>query len=242
MLKHKLTRDEHAALAEPLREHYKDVDGAFVLEGFAPVEQLNEFRTTNRRLTGELAGLKDKYGDLDPVAARAALEELGKRAKPPNDDELAQRIEAATKPLQTRLTAMETERNALRAKTERQTFDTTVNEAAQRAGVQADYLVDVRSRAQGAGFRVVGDTIRAMGGDTGDEPVLDKDGHELTLDGFLKTLPAAFYGRTQGSGPGRQTLAPGQTVKTGALYDPDPLAFGRHAEQIAKGDVQVIRP
>ena len=85
----------------------------------------------------------------------------------------------------------------------------------------------------------MGEDVRAV---NGEDPILDKDGKEVTLDGFLKTLPAPFYGRTTGSGPGRGALKPGETIKSGSLYDPDALSFGRHAEQIAKGEVQVIRP
>src|SRR5262245_4165368 len=215
-LRHRLTKDEHAALAEPLREHYKESDGAYVLDGFAPSDTLREFRDTNTRLQSELRGIKDKYGDLDPEKARAALAEVEKRKEPPKDDDIEKRIrdavEAATKPLHTRLGSMESERNDLKAKNQRQTFETVVNDAATKAGVQGDYLIDVRSRAQSFGFKVVGDSaVRALGGEKGDEPITNDDGKEVTLPDFLKTLPGAFYGRTQGSGPGREEMGPGQT-------------------------------
>jgi hypothetical protein len=243
-LRHKLTKDEHTALPEALRDHYKEADGAFVLDGFAPVDTLNEFRTNNRQLKGELAALREKYGDLDPEKARAAMTELekNKAAAPDVQKMIDDAVARATTPLTTRLGAMELERNTLREKNQRQTFETTINEAATKAGVQPDYLIDVRSRAAAYGFRVQGDTVRALGGDKGEDPILDKDGKEVTLPDFLKQLPGAFYGRTGGAGAGRDRQPGGTPMAKGTLYNPSPVEFGRHAEAIAKGDVTVINP
>lgn len=245
-LKFKLTPAEHTALADPVKVHYTETDGAFVLqaEGLADPHKLAEFRESNRKLNKDLEELRGKFKDLDPDEARSAIEAAKKKPGPGGDDLQAQikaAVEAETKKLHGRIQTIETEKAALKAKNDKQSFTAAISDAATKVGVQGDYLEDVLARASAKGFRVVEDGIKARKGEKFDEPVTLEDGQELTLDGFLKGLPRAFYGETRGSGPPGSGGSAGGIVSGGALYNPDPLAFGRNAEKIAKGDLRVIR-
>jgi len=241
-LKAKLTKDEFGALPEPVREHYTASGDTYVLqaEGLADAGKLAEFRSNNERLTKELNGLRDQlktFDGVDPEEYRRF-----KATPPPKPTEIEAQItaavEKATKPLREQLERESKEKLELKRAAEAKQFEDSVRDAAKKAGVQDDYLIDVVGRARHFGFTLTSDGVRAMKGELA---VRDDKGDEVTLDRFLKDLPKGFFGVTAGSGPsnapnGLQTVGGKKT-----LYDPDPVTFGRYADQIHKGEVVVIR-
>lgn len=77
-LKHQLTKDEHAALPEVLREHYAESNGVFSLQadGLVTRASLDAEREARKQASQQFNELKDKLGDLDPVKAREAMRQL----------------------------------------------------------------------------------------------------------------------------------------------------------------------
>jgi hypothetical protein len=245
-LKGRLTKAEHDALPEPLKEHYAEKDGSFVLqaEGLPDPAAFNEFRENNRRMKIELETLRERYKDVDPEEFRRLRTELDAlKKKPPGDDvkEAELKWEKRLHTLETKLQTAEAEKTALAEKADQQAFDTSVKDVAAKAGVQADYLEDVLARARRTGFRLVEGTVKAL---KGDEPLRDEEtGKPVTLDGFVKALPGAFFGRTSGTRPDPNTRSGGGGLngQVKVLMDPTPLEMGRQADKIAKGEVEVRR-
>lgn len=245
-LKAKLSKDEHAALADPLKEHYKPNGDGFVLEahGLVDADQLKQFRENNIALAKERDALKERYKDVDPDEYRDLKVKVTPPAKPPADDiarQIQEHVEKATKPLQRQLEIQQREKEELKAKAQKAEFTRIVTNTAGQAGVLPDYHEDVLHRAQSRGFRLIEDgVVKARKGEKADEPVIGDDGKELDLETFVKNMPAAFFGTTRGSGPAN-TNSGATAPMNGVLLNPDALTFGRHAEDIAKGKVRVVR-
>lgn len=238
-LKLKLTKEEHTALADPLKEHYKEHDGAFVLEGLADAATVKQFRDSATAAQRERDALKERYKDLDPDAARQAMQELERRRREPDDWEA--RLEARVKPLTTRIQTLEQDKANLQRDKEATHFHTTIETAARKAGVIPDHVEDVVARASSFGFKVVdGGNLRAL---RGDDPIRDeKTGAEMTVESWMKGLPNTFFGRTSGSGPNTGgSGSAGNAPVAGVLYNPDGITFSKHAEEIAKGTLRVVR-
>jgi hypothetical protein len=240
-LKSKVTKDEHATLPDPLKEHYTERDGAFVLEGLVEAASLKQFRESAVNAQKELTALRERYKDIDPDEYVKLKDEATKRK--PTDPDLAQmeilkQIEAATKPLTKRLQLIEDEKAELLREKQATLFHKTITDAALKAGVVAEHIDDVVNRARTFGFTVIENAVKAMRGN--DVVTDEKTGEPVQLDGWLKQMPAAFYGRTSGGGAGSGRER--GELRGRILHDPDPLAFGRNAAAIAKGEVTVQRP
>jgi hypothetical protein len=246
-LKAKLSKDEHAALADLLKEHYKEQDGTFYLEGLVeagPTQaQIKQFRESAINAQKEATELRQRYQDVD-VEEYLKLKDEASRKKPIDSDaaqlEIIKQIEAATKPLTKRLQVIEDEKQELLREKQATLFHKTITDAAMKAGVIPDHLDDVVNRARTYGFTVQENAVKAL---RGNEPIVDeKSGETVTLEGWLKQMPAAFYGRTSGAGTAGGNQQGRGELRGRVLHDPDPVAFGRNAEKIAKGDVIVHRP
>jgi hypothetical protein len=246
-LKAVLTKAEHDALPDPLKEHYVAKDDAFILEADG-VERLDEFRTNNRRLNSELEQARARlkaYDGIDPQEYGRLKAEVERLTKAPvkDDKELEERIERVTAPLKQSVKQLQDERDALKRQNEEQTFQTHVTSVAQKIGILNEFMPDVLSRATRAGFRLADGEVRGFRGGT-DDPLRADDGKEVTLERFMREQPAAFFGTTKGSNnaPGAR---PGSGANSGAavkkLYNPSPAELGRLSKEIAAGTVEVVR-
>ena len=128
MLKSKLTKDEHAALPDALKEHYKAEGDEFWLEseGLITKSELDaanakviEFRNNNQALNAkatELETLKEKFKDVDPAEyerVKGELEEIKKKGITKPDDvttKIQEAVTAAVKPLSDKLADAELKR------------------------------------------------------------------------------------------------------------------------------------
>lgn len=249
-LKGRLTKAEYDALADPFKEHYLEQDDAFVLqaEGYIPATRLDEFRENNRTLNRNLEAAKaalKAFDGVDPAEHKRLKEEVERLGKAPvkTDQELEERIGRLTKPLNDKVDALIVERDTLKAKNEAQGFATLVQNAATKAGIQADFMPDVLNRARTAGFKLVDENeVRGFRPGT-DEQLRDDAGKEITLDRFVREQPSAFFGKTTGSNPapGSRSAGPQGSGTIKKLYNPSPAEQGRHSKEIAAGTVEVVR-
>ena len=254
---------------EDLRQHYTSSGDRFVLDldgepqGFVKrdshVEQVNkvaEFRDNNVKLKADLetaqvqARKLESYGDLDPTAARAALEqvaELGKkgvRKASDVDDAVANALQSFKS----------TELDPLRQllvdeKTARQAADQKVSDTAMRSAVLSqfraaggqDAAVDfVVSRAREA-FQMDGDNISAKPGVYSS----DNPGEPLTLGEWMtsQTREIGFaFGTSNGGGAHTQEGNPATAIPPGAkvLRNPTPLQLGEFGSEIAEGKYIIV--
>jgi hypothetical protein len=240
-LKAKLSKDDWGKLAKELQEHYSESGDAYVLqaEGLAD-PKTKELRETNIRVLKELDETRarlDQFKDVDVEDYKRL--KAAKDAKPPAEVEVLIReaLEKETKPLRKKVETLESERDTARAALRESTFVKAVTDAAGKTGVLADFTEDVIARARTKGFGLTAEgTIRAL---TKDGQAIEENGKEVTLEGWLKTMPPAFFGATRGGGA--PSMGQGGTISGKQLIDPDPLTFGRNAEKIAKGELEVVR-
>jgi len=258
-MKFKLTAAEHQALpADRQAEYAAQADGSFVLrlDGLdvaALQAKVDEFRTTNIAVLKERDALLTQQAEakaalkafegLDPAAAKAALTKVAELAaggvtKP--DDvtvRITDAVNAAVKPLNDALASLTTREKEAQAIATRAQFQTKFDDLALAVGVRKTALVDARRRAEDAGFKLVGDALRAQ---DANGAVVYRDGAELTPHRWLsEVLPREaghmFEPTTGGGAPGSTTAAAAQTT----LVNPSPYDFGKNLDGIAKGTVSV---
>jgi hypothetical protein len=201
-LKFKLTKAEFDALADALKEHYKAIGEDYILqgEGIEDVTGLKSAFEKEKKERKRLAGEAEKYKDLDPEKARAALlklQELDDKElvdKGEYDRVLAKK-EKEWKDERVTLEQQITERNA---RLDRFELINPVRDAALKAGVLADDIDIVLSHT----------SPRFKLNDKRKVVVLDKDGDptELTLDKYFgevyKQEHPKFYQATNAGGSG----------------------------------------
>jgi hypothetical protein len=248
------------SLPEPIRALYREKDGAYVLdvEDVVPAKEVEahrakiaEFRDNNIKLMKELEELKSRLAKLDGVdpeefkRLKAEKEKLVKKGVK-DVDELGQFVQQsiaeATKPLVDKLTAIEQERERLKRNLEISTLKDTISSIAVKKGVKQKAIPYVIDRATQM-FRVV---------ENGDGPpkVTAKDGlysrakpaEPLTPEEWLDELAKSDdFLFEPSAGAGASPASGGSKSGAKQLINPTPEEMGRYAEQIAKGEVVVIR-
>ncbi len=245
--------EDLAAVPEALREHYREIDDAFVLDlegvenhpATRALKNAKDREADERRKRGEkVAELEDRlkaFDGLDPEAARRALAE----AEAQVDRQLIDQGEIDTL-IQGKTAGLRAEHEkeidglgtALRlaeaALSEVRIFD-AVKGVAIKAGVRDGALDDVVNRARPV-WRLVDGAPVAIKPGSGDEPWLADDGAPITMGRWIDELAgeAAHLfkpnrgGDAQGGGDaaGRQMIDIAQ-----------PNAIGRNLEAFAKGEV-----
>jgi len=160
MLKATIDTTTYEGLPADLKKEYKQGEaGRYVLdvEGMKPEsewrdakEKLADFRDNNRTLFNENEALKrkvedfsTKFGDLDPVKAREALEEvdkIGKRTGGKKAEELdsfvKSAIDAALAPVTAQLKAAEKAQQEAQQRAEASAFRETIGSVAKSKGVK----------------------------------------------------------------------------------------------------------
>ena len=167
MLKSRLTKDEHAALQESVKEHYKADGDSFVLDADGMVQKTEldsanskvvEFRENNRALNAkatELEQLKAKYKDVDPVEyerVKGELAELKAKGIAKPDDvttKIQAAVTAAVKPLSDKLEDSERKRQESDTELQRSRLRTGLTTAAIEGKVRKNAVGVVVDRAMG---------------------------------------------------------------------------------------------
>ena len=258
-------QDEYESLPEPIRDHYTESDGKFVLsvDGTTKREtdlglKVAEFREYNVQLlkdkvslSGQVDDLQSKYSDVDPQIYRKLMSDHAKLenkdAKVVTNSDLSTQIrEAVTnavKPIQARLDKSQERETLAQAGLERSTFTGMVNKASIDAGVRQEAIDDVLGRATSSGFslhegqpRMMQDGIVKFSPDKPDQP--------YTISEWLTSLQrdggSHLFKPSVSTGDQDQT-APGSRLRSGTLRDPSVQQFARNIEGIASGKVTVSR-
>lgn len=175
--------DKLEDVPEPLRKEYVQRDGKFHLElsaapvGFVTAAQfadvngkLVEFRDTNVRVLkelDELKPLKDKFKDLDPDEARAAIAEkkkLGEKGIKSVDDVQAMIMaaaKAANEPLLAKVTSLETTITAERKRADDAVFREGISSRFLKVGGHDTAVDFIVQRAKDV-FTVENGTLKAV--------------------------------------------------------------------------------
>lgn len=184
MLKHKLSKEQHAQLDESIQALYAEKDGEFYLqvEGMVPKARLDEFRENNIQLLEENSELKKAAKAFDGMTAEEFAELQAKAASAGEVDEekLKPLVEAE---VNKRTSKMKDDYEA-QLKTERDSnsalggqlgvllIDNDVQREAIKAGVLESAVPDVILRARGT-FKVKDGKAVPF---NGEEIIYGKDG------------------------------------------------------------------
>lgn len=248
---------------EAFRELYvKQDDGTYLLEEADDgtyKTKLDEFRTTNRNYFQQLETSRAeaaKWKGKDPAKYEEALEALAELDKTEEaelikkgkfNDVVEKRVaaaaaeyERAAKAKDLALTEKQTELNDLRTTLGRSLRDVQVQKWVGGVGVvRKKALDDILSRGQRFwDFDAKGTLIPKVNG----EVVYGKGGNPMTGEEWaaklLEEAPHLFEsGKGSGAEGGEPGVGEGGNVRR--ININDPVAFGRNAEAIAKGEVLV---
>jgi hypothetical protein len=215
-------------IPQPLREHYVERDGKFVLQhdGEHPDSKVGDWRERNITLLKERDGLlkengelKDKYKDIDPAvvaADRAKLADLERR-KP---DE--------------RVTALEAENATLKAEAARIKLRAALTAKAASAGVHNN-AVEMAVNELEQDFVMEGDVVKAKPGLFSP----DRPGEARTPEESLMLLSRSkdfLFKRSSGSGSGGDgSHAGGTGSSVRIIRNPSPAEIGKWASEVVAG-------
>lgn len=244
-------------VAESVRGEYKAVDGKYVLQVDGMVSE-DEFKTLETKL-GEFRdnniALNKKFKDVDPEKYRTLETENAELKKkvvtPPQTGDIEARIQAAiekaTTPLETKVTAMQTERDEARRALETKDLQDKLWAIGEKAGVRSEskkfWLQEATPIAKIDGDRIV--IVRRD--DKGNEnPVFSKKrggaGDVMTAEEWaLEVAPlnpelSQFYGASTGADARNDKK---QTQDGKRLLPNDPEAVSRNLADIASGKAVV---
>jgi hypothetical protein len=163
-------------VVEALRGFYKQQGDKFVLdlEGDVPgfvassahediKRSLTEFRDNNIKILKDL----ERFKDIDPDAARKALDEIGKLEKKgvKGADGVDAIIQAALAPVMKQVTDLTTALQAKDAEASRAAMDSKLTEAFVAAGARRSAIPDLLARASGR-FKLIDGVPVVMNGET----------------------------------------------------------------------------
>src|SRR5262245_10743705 len=246
------------ALPEAQRGLYTDKDGKSLLDidgGFvspsdhqALKTQLGEFRDNNRTLHGELEQLrplKAKYEGIDPEeykTLKAELEKLKGKGVGKADDLQATidaAVEKSNKPLREKLEASEKAALAAQQAADRARFRELFTGEATKAGVRTSALDLVLPQAETSFELKDGAIVPRAGAKHPSEPHKDLTTADW-LQHLAKTKDYLFEPSTGGGATGNGHGSGGRPHAK-QLINLTRLEMGRHAKEIAKGEMIVVR-
>ena len=248
-------------IPEALRDHYEgDDDKGWTLgvDDSTFKAKIAEFRGNNIELsqkrdslTGQLADMKKKYGDVDLEQLAKMQEQLSKVEADEEKallasgefDEVFKRRTAAmiadherqNSSYDEQIKGLTGDKDKLRAKLGRLVIDRSVQTALGKGGakIRPGALDDIISRARGT-WKLTddGDMLPV---DAEGQTLYGKDSKQLGMEeyaaGLVTAAPHLFEGAKGGGAGGGERPTPG-----GQIDLDDPLAFGDAAERIAKGN------
>jgi hypothetical protein len=253
-LKAVLSKEE---LPAGLAEHYTEKDGKFYLsvEGMVPDSQLvdarqkvAEFRDGNIKILKERDDLASKLKGFDGVDVDEykTLKEQTKKFKTkgvdnPDDIEslVTRKLEEATRGLNTRIQAIETEKTNLQKQIESKELEKVLAEGARAALVREKAMEDAITRGLRV-FRNVDGKIVPMNGDTilyspqdSIKPMTPKEFYESLRKDAEHLFEAS-------AGGGATNMGAGATLPMRTLNNPTPMDIGKNLDSIAKGTMKVV--
>lgn len=184
MLKHKLSKDQHAQLDESIQALYAEKDGEFYLqvEGMVPKTRLDEFRENNIQLLEENSELKKAakaFGDMtaDELAelqakAASAGEVDEEKLRPLVDAEVNKRTSKMKDDYESQLASERENNTKLSGQLGVLLIDNDIQREAIKAGIIESAIPDVVLRARQT-FKVVDGKAVPY---NGDEIIYGKDG------------------------------------------------------------------
>lgn len=248
---------------EPLRAFYEPKDGKFHITlsatppGYALAAELAaangkviEFRDTNiglKRTVDELTPLKDKFKDIDPDAARSALEQVAKLNKKgvkdvDNDIQtmITAAVTAATKPLNDQLVQISTQNTENQKRADGMTLRSVIGEKFTKAGGLPDLLDYLITQKASGLFVVENGAVKAAP----NQFSTDKPGEPLSVDEWLTRMTKeAGYAFKPSSGGGAPDAGgkPTQTPRAGVriVKDPTPAQLGELSKELREGKVKI---
>ncbi len=246
---------------EDMRDSYHAEDGKFILNfdllsehpGLKKVRETANDMDRKRKAAEKLVKeISDKYGDLDPEAARSALEELQTAGDKKMIDEgqveelVAQKIERMKADFDSQLSAKSKaleDAEAITASLTGELADVriydAVKDAALTKGARKDALQDIQNRAKGTWMLKDGKPV-AM---NGEDSIFGKSGEALTIDEWVDTLSSEssylFEPNKGGGATGNDGDSGGGTFEGVKIVSKD--RAGDYLEQIANGEVQIQR-
>jgi hypothetical protein len=240
---------------EALRELYIEKNGKFHLdvEGVVPQDRLREFRDHNIALMKEREELHKKlatFGEIDPAhyeEMRKRLEELDDK-KMMDEGKIEELLNARTERLRTdydtqikayqkKLTDLEGSHHTLADELAKERIDGRLRDVAATTGVRKTALPDLINRGRQV-WRLMEGVPVAM---QGEQLIYGKDpAKPIGMDEWVTSLADEaphLFEPTSGSGASNQSNGAARGIKV--LPRGDPLAFGKHLEDIASGKILV---
>lgn len=220
-LKAQVSKDEHAGLPDAIKALYVERNGAFILEvdGLVDRSALEKERDERAKASRAFQELKDKIGDLDPAAARAALARVQELAdkKLLDEGKVDELIQARTDAMRkdheaqvngfkTQVTERDQRIAALTGTVKTLRINSELTPLALKKGIRAEALQDAIARMtiigiDGIKWDVEGDAVVAKVGDQikyGKDPQKPMS-FEEGLDLLATTAPHLF-GENKGTG------------------------------------------
>lgn len=254
-LKAKLSKDEVGKLEQAIQGLYVERDGGYVLdvEGMVPVDEyealetkLREFRDNNIKLMKDLA----RFEGVDPDEYRTqkdTIEKLRREGVQKPDDIaqlIAQEIAKATEPLKKRLE----EESRIREEKERMLVEKQLEEQLWVAGAAAGITESAREDFITRGKRLFTIEDGKIVARKGDMPVYSRRrGRSTELltpeewatdpEWLPKEAPHLYKTST---GTAARNKAEAGSADGGRIISNDPAELGRHLEELANGNVQVL--
>ena len=171
------------AIPEALRDHYKESNGKFFLDGYAPKNKVDEFRENNVKLVKEIGDLKSKYKDVDTTKYNLLLEMEKKMnsGDPRNQEDAPAWFKDYRKQSEERISTLEKEKEEAVRNANKASIENYIRDHATKAGVIPNAMDDVLRRAHDS-FEYTDGSVKAISGKT------DGKGNTLTPDLFLEGL------------------------------------------------------
>lgn len=266
-LKAKISKDDHAKLADALKEHYVERDGAFVLEaeGLVASTALEGERAARAKAARDFQELKDKIGDLDPEAARKALKQVQELAdrKLLDEGKVEELIKARTDAMRVdhenqingfkkQITERDTTIGTLTGTLKKLRINSELMPLAVKKGVQPGALSDVISRmtitGEGLGgikWDIDGDQVVAK---VGDQIKYGKDPQKpMSFEEGLDLLAANpeskhLFAPNQGGGAGGGSRSSGSGGSRTISNDDasDPAKYRAARDEARKAGVELV--
>lgn len=241
-------------LADPIKALYRKEGEEFQLdvEGMVPKAQLDEFRENNRELNRKLTEATSelkKFEGVD-IAKWKEGQELERKVKEGElvkagkiDEVLQSRLDPILKAHEAKERTWTEERTQMARDLDVLTIDTKLQEIAVKKGIQPTAVEDMLARGRRIFSRKEGKVVAIEKDGT---PVLDKEGHHLTMDTWLDGLSSDAPHLFQASGGGgaqhngNGSPGAGKIMKAGEFDKLSPAQQMETAKQAREGKIQIV--
>lgn len=229
---------------EALRTEYTENNGEFVLavEGMAPKEKVEEFRSNNVKLMKQIEDLNKTYEGVDPAVYREMVEKAQREQNKKLVDQgkvdelLANQKNAMASDHEKVVKALSEDKIKLTSQLESLLIDSAIRDAAAKTGVRGSAVEDVMLRGR-AVFRL--EDGKAIPKD-GDKPIYGKSGDPMSVSEWVESLTEKAPHLFEPSKGGGSRQAEGTSAGSGTrISRGDQKAFLANLDAIKSGKVTV---